>query len=474
MSDTRRALAAALALALCAAAAPADPRVERANALLAHEDTYPEAIALYREALAEDPGLRDARLQLARVLSWSKRLDESVSEYDALLARWPDDLEARLGRAEVLSWAGRNAEAAAAFAAVLERDPGSARARRGLARVQRWSGDLARADRSYREALDLEDDAAARREWEQMRAGLHSRVDASGHFFADNDGFDRYDLEARAQRPFGFATELGARLIRTSVNGRNLDGSDGDDDGYSLEVLGERKLGPRWRIGGGAGMQTWVESSDLFLGHLELGFSPDASTSLGLGVEHGSALELAGSLQPVRAGIQQTGFSASLWRDLGRGFDLWSRGQLHLLSDDNLRESAELALGVLPLRPHRLRLTLSGSFLRYERRAGQTPGGADLYYDPDLDLSARLGLGYQVELGSRLALGAAASGGVGYTRTLDQGDASSDVGAIGGVEADASWSLGPWRLAAQGAYSGTLRASRYRGVFAGGQIQRSF
>jgi tetratricopeptide (TPR) repeat protein len=478
VSATWRALAASVLLALCAAAAAADPRVERAGALLAHEETWPEAIALYREALAADPELRDARLQLARVLSWSKQFDASVAEYDALLERWPGDLEARIGRAEVLSWAGRNAEATAAFAAILQADPGSARAQRGLARVQRWSGDLARADASYRIALDLEDDAAARSEWDQMRSGLHSRADASAHFFADNDDFDRYDLEARARRPFGFATEAGARLVRTSVNGRNLKpNSLGDDDGYTLEALLERKLGPRWRIGGGAGLQTWVESSDLFVGHLDLGFSPDSATSLGLGVEHGSMLDLSGSLQSVRKGLEQTGFSASAWRDLGGGFDLWTRGQLHLISDGNLRESAELSLGVLPLRPQRLRVTLSGSFLRYEHRSEELINGVEtsLYYDPDLDLTGRLGLAYRIKLGSHLELGGAASAGVAYTKTSSAGGASaSDVGPIGGVEGNASYELGSWRFSAQGAYSGTLRASRYRGIFAGGQIERSF
>jgi hypothetical protein len=224
-------------------------------------------------------------------------------------------------------------------------------------------------------------------------------------------------------------------------------------------------------------MQTWVESSDLFVGHLELGFSPDSATSLGLEVEHGSVIDLSGSLQSVRAGLEQTGFSASAWRDLGGGFDLWTRGQLYLLSDSNLRESAELSLGVLPIRPQRLRVTLSGSFLRYEHHSEQLINGVQtsLYYDPDLDLTGRLGLSYRAKLGSHLELGLGASAGVAYTRTSSAGGASaSDVGPIGGVEGDASYEIGAWRFSAQGAYSGTLRAGRYRGTFAGAQIQRSF
>lgn len=52
-----------------------------------------------------------ARWELARVLSYAKRYDESISQYRKLLAEKPDLLEAKIELANVLSWSGKNQEA---------------------------------------------------------------------------------------------------------------------------------------------------------------------------------------------------------------------------------------------------------------------------------------------------------------------------------------------------------------------------
>jgi len=52
-----------------------------------------------------------ARWELARLLSYEKRYEESLKEYRLVLAQKPDLQEAKLEMAKVLSWAGRGAEA---------------------------------------------------------------------------------------------------------------------------------------------------------------------------------------------------------------------------------------------------------------------------------------------------------------------------------------------------------------------------
>lgn len=56
-----------------------------------------------------------ARLELARILSYLKRYDESLADYAKVITARPDDSAIRLERARVLFWAGRSAEALPAF-----------------------------------------------------------------------------------------------------------------------------------------------------------------------------------------------------------------------------------------------------------------------------------------------------------------------------------------------------------------------
>lgn len=60
----------------------------------------------------------EARVELARVLAYSKNYDESLREYALALAARPDDAALRAERGQVLGWAGRREEAVAELSAV--------------------------------------------------------------------------------------------------------------------------------------------------------------------------------------------------------------------------------------------------------------------------------------------------------------------------------------------------------------------
>lgn len=83
-------------------------------------------LAMPCPASAQDPGrvapavgqeVQDwrARLEMARLLGYSKRYDEALGEYRKVLVEQPDSREARIGMAQVLFWTGRNVEASEAI-----------------------------------------------------------------------------------------------------------------------------------------------------------------------------------------------------------------------------------------------------------------------------------------------------------------------------------------------------------------------
>jgi tetratricopeptide (TPR) repeat protein len=151
-------IAAVLAILACAAAAGAadpDPQLRQAAALAAKKETQPRAVEIYRVAVANDPSAYGPRLQLARVLSWTGRNDESIAQYRLLLQYHPGDYEGRIGLAEVLSWSGRHEESSAQFESILQERPDDARAILGLARNRLWAGDHEGADEAYTRALAL-------------------------------------------------------------------------------------------------------------------------------------------------------------------------------------------------------------------------------------------------------------------------------------------------------------------------------
>ncbi len=161
----------AAALRDAAAAIALDPALERElDLLVAHQLTWSdrpaEAIPWFRRRLARVPDDTEARIGLARAISWTGDLDAARAEYAALLADDPDNLEAALGVARMHAWADDAPGASRAYVAALARDPASAEAQRGLADAENRRGLHRRAEALYR--ARLEDDP----EDEDARVGL--------------------------------------------------------------------------------------------------------------------------------------------------------------------------------------------------------------------------------------------------------------------------------------------------------------
>lgn len=89
----------------------ADPDSARAIS-----ETGPDKQSVFLEDIPE----WQARLELARLLSYRERYEESVVQYRRVLQDRPDLVEARLELARVLFWKGDTAQAEAMFASVPE------------------------------------------------------------------------------------------------------------------------------------------------------------------------------------------------------------------------------------------------------------------------------------------------------------------------------------------------------------------
>jgi Tetratricopeptide repeat len=118
-------------------------QLDRVNALAAQKQ-FAEAERVAREALAREPGSRDARLALANVLLWTRRYAEARREYAALLRRNASDADARLGVAQAEYWSGDYRRALRDFRLVQQR----AEAQRAIAEIAAASrpGYVARAE----------------------------------------------------------------------------------------------------------------------------------------------------------------------------------------------------------------------------------------------------------------------------------------------------------------------------------------
>ncbi len=443
-----------------------DARVVKADGFLAAPETYGDAIALYRDYLAEHPEDQGVRLRLARVLSWSGRLERALVEYDALSGE-DADLVVRLERAETLSWAGRYRDAETAFAQILAEEGRNARAARGLARVYLWSGRAHKADRAYGRALEIEDDPEAREEWEGLHALYRPQVgtrvarrsDNADYFFQslDVDGTTYLDLRTRVTGEASYWRTRG----EIEVGGGRRDRRSLDGAAYRFGV--ERHLGPSWLGVAKLGHEAWDGAPDQLIALTELRFSPFDTTSITLGYEHGGAGRALDSFDAVVEGVRRDELALSLWQALPAGFELWTRVGGGWISDSNTRFRSDISIDYKPLEERELRFRLANSLLRYSDDSG-------LYYDPDLDIDNEFGAQFVQPLlfGTRLQMDA----GVGYGFSREAGRTSA--GLVFRTGSFLFWEWRSWALEVGGTFGQSRRQNVYRSHSFTAALRRSF
>src|SRR6266853_1993856 len=147
------ALAAWLALACltgvaAAWAEAADTELTAGNEARDRSD-YAAAIGHYRLALASDPQSYEAKFQLARLLSYTRRREEAIRVYTELLSTRPTNSDLLLARGRTYAWEGRWSESEADLTAVTALLPEYRDAWAALGDLYLWSGRPADAIQAY-------------------------------------------------------------------------------------------------------------------------------------------------------------------------------------------------------------------------------------------------------------------------------------------------------------------------------------
>ncbi len=116
---------------------------------------YTDASETLRRILEEDPGNRDARVWLARALSFSGDFAGGEEEYRKVLSTVPGDVEARLGLADVLAWQKRYREASLILTDLGKERPDDPEVWVRKGKVALWDGKPEEAKRYFDKTLSL-------------------------------------------------------------------------------------------------------------------------------------------------------------------------------------------------------------------------------------------------------------------------------------------------------------------------------
>lgn len=159
------------------------------------EGDYPNAARLMSQYLVFVPDDSQARLELARVLSWDARYGEALVIYDEILAGRAFDSDLGVERAQVLGWMGKYPEAEAAVRGVLALEPEHIDANLLLAALLEWQGRVEESQQIYQWVLKLDPDRAgetADKEPENPAAGREWLLRFANQYTGDINGFMRF------------------------------------------------------------------------------------------------------------------------------------------------------------------------------------------------------------------------------------------------------------------------------------------
>ena len=204
-----------------------------ANVLYHNEGRKEEGIRTYRLYLTKFPDDYQARLKLARVLSWEKRYNDSIALYRQCLAQRPDDVVARTELANVLAWQKRFSPALAELDIVKAKNPSLTVAYLSAGDIHRWQGSFPEARSNYRKALELQPDNSRAQDGLREVARLW-RTSPTAHFtdggvWDSDDGFRwlSQDLGAKFYVADGWVDlDPGVKLHEFQQQGQSLNGQE--------------------------------------------------------------------------------------------------------------------------------------------------------------------------------------------------------------------------------------------------------
>jgi tetratricopeptide (TPR) repeat protein len=164
-----------------------DPHHHQAMMGLAHTQVElrqnSAAIETLSRVVAEYPGDRDAKLALARLLSWDHQYDQAARLYDEVLSTASEDIEALEGLARVLTWSGHLQDAVEAYKRLVALSPDNTAYVLELATLQSRLGNFSDARQTFASLLAIDPrNRQARLQLAQIEVRQGEYDDALRHF----------------------------------------------------------------------------------------------------------------------------------------------------------------------------------------------------------------------------------------------------------------------------------------------------
>ncbi|MFQ5818104.1 MAG: tetratricopeptide repeat protein [Terriglobia bacterium] len=148
---------------------------------------YEQALAIWRRLAAENPHDYEARVWVARLLSWQGQQSAAEEVYRGVLREAPNNLAAALGLVDVVSWQGRTGEAKSHLRRLQAQHRSNPEVLLRLGRISRWQGQRQEALSYYQEVLRVDPaNEEARTALEVLQAQTRYRI-AVGYFLEEFD-----------------------------------------------------------------------------------------------------------------------------------------------------------------------------------------------------------------------------------------------------------------------------------------------
>jgi tetratricopeptide (TPR) repeat protein len=184
------------------------------------------AIRIYKQVLAMYPDDLEAKIELARVLSWTREYDGSISLYQEILKGSPHSTEALEGLARVYAWAGLLEQALETYQTLLADHPASSVYRLEAARLELRLKDYAAARDAVASLLSTQpEDREARLLLAQLdlREGRFQNALKQFDQLLEQNPSDPEALHGKAQADYylgrlGEAYEIATELVRELPN----------------------------------------------------------------------------------------------------------------------------------------------------------------------------------------------------------------------------------------------------------------
>ena len=136
--------------------------------VLSYVQRYDESIAEYQKVLEEKPSRRQARLEMAKVMAWAGKTDQAQDILESF-SREDLDPESRLDLADIYAAQNKYDQAVSIYETYLRKHPDQDRVRLKLAQTLSWSSEYERSLKHYEILVDKRpDDIQLRRQYAQV------------------------------------------------------------------------------------------------------------------------------------------------------------------------------------------------------------------------------------------------------------------------------------------------------------------